>query len=220
MKNWKLLGGILLVIVVVIIVFTTQSKPDLIEGVEPQLGSVERGIFEQQLTDTQKNVDEINNETSVEERATRYSILARGHFQLGHYKEAREWFERAVETKKNIPVYLEYFNLLEAMQDYEEARDVARASLEIYPLNIDIWRRLIALEQLQFEADDARVTSLYLEAIEKSEQQNELIADYARILEKRGDKQGALEYWRRAVQRAPDFAFYQQQVLRLEAELK
>lgn len=220
MKNWKLLGSILLIAVVAVLVYTSQSKPDLVERVEPQLGSVERGIFEKQLADAQKNVDEITDDTSVEEKATRYSLLGRGHFQLGNYKEARKWFEKAVDTKRNIPVYLEYYNLIEAMQDYEEARDVARAGLEIYPLNIDLWRVLIALEESKLGADQTRITNLHLEAIEKSERQDELLADFAKLLEERGDKRGALDYWRQAAQSAPEFPYYAQQVQRLEAELK
>ena len=221
MNNSKIIAAILVGTAILIFFLVYISEPkNIINRIEPSFVPEQRAVFEQQLKDAQKNIDAITKETPNVEQATRYSLLARAYSNLGDYQEARRWFEKAVKIKRNIPVYLEYYNLLTAMHDFEAARDVARAGLAIYPLNFDIWQSLIALSRSQFEANDTEITSLYLEALAKSESQPELLADFARYQEELGRPEEALKYWRAAVIRAPQVAFYQQQVERLEIQLK
>jgi len=213
MRPLYIIGALVLVGLGVFFYFTWPK--DLITKVDPNLSQEQRSVLEQQLTDAQKRVDEINSDTSVSDKATIYSLLGRSYYNLGNYGEARKWFEKAVKTKRNIPVYLEYYNLLAAMHDYKGAVEIARDGLEIYPINIDLWRSVIALEQSQFQVNDTELTSLYLEALEKSGGQHELLSDFARYQEEKGNIEEALKYWKTAVAKAPDIIFYSDQVKRL-----
>jgi len=221
MNSPKLLAVAVLITAAIIGAIVYSSRPkNLIERVEPSLDPASLNVFQDQLRSAEQRVNDLPDSTSEEEKATSYALLARAYYNLGEYKEAREWFEKAVKTKKNIPVYLEYYNLLTAMQDFEGARDIARDGLEIYPFQIDIWKSLIALSRTKLEANDTEIISLYLEALAKSESHPDILADFARYQEELGRPEEALKYWRAALLKSPNTAFYQEQVNRLEARLQ
>jgi len=204
-------------LLVTVIAYTTMPK-GLIKKADHGLLPDKQTAFELQLQVAQKSVDEITKDMSPDERATRYSVLGRAQYLLGNYQEAREAFEKTVSAKRNFPVYLEYYNLLTAMHDFEGARKLARKGLEIFPINIDLWRSLIALEKSQFSADAQKEEELLLEAFHKSEEQPDLAADLGRFYETQNNPTEALKYWKVAAEKAPQVPFYAEQVKRLEVK--
>ena len=200
-----------------ILAYVSQPK-GIITSADPSLLPEQKTMLEEQLREAQNSVEEITSDMTAEEKAKRYFKVARTQAILGNYQEAKKGFNKVISIKKNFPLYLEYYNLLTSMRDFKGARDVARAGLEIFPINIDIWRSLIALEKSQLGADANRLEELYLEAFRKSEEQPDLSADVARYYEEQGNYSEALKYWKVASQKAPEVPFYLEQVRRLEAK--
>ena len=198
------------------VLYWNQSRNEIIQEVDPGFSSEQRAKIEQQLSDRQKQLQELKEDASSEEKARSHYSVARTLYVLGEYAEARELFAKAVEIMENYPLYLDYYNLLTSMRDFDTARDIARQGLDIFPINIDLWRSLIALEESQLGADETKILSLYLEALTRSEFHPDLTADFARLQERRGNISEALKYWKIAAERAPMVQFYSDQVKRLE----
>src|SRR5687767_11753779 len=118
--NWKSIVLVLLLIASVVAVAAHLSSPrDIIKQATPSLAPEQRTVLEQSLRDAEQKVEEITDDMSEDERALRHFALGRVHYLLGNYADAKKYFEKAVAIKKNIPLYLEYYNLLATMQDYK-----------------------------------------------------------------------------------------------------
>lgn len=146
-----------------------------------------------------------------------YNEMAFDYHMLGDLASAKEFYLKAVKITRHDPaVWASLFSVYKDMYDYESARSAVRKSLDINPVDWNLWRGYIELEQFHFKADRDELDRLYREALQKTNNSINIITVYAKFLEEGEDVEGAIKFWKMAFEKMPDSELYKQEIRRLE----
>ncbi|MBI2356187.1 MAG: hypothetical protein HYV13_03230 [Candidatus Doudnabacteria bacterium] len=198
------------------------DKPQLVTYKEPSLTAEARAIYEQRLSEAQKAVAEINDQTPAEEKFNRYMALGSAKFSLGFYLDAKNAYQQALEVMPNNAfAWQAQSTTLTAMGDYKGALNAIKKAISLDPKQADFWKWQIDLEKDHFQANSDRVDELYGEALSKTDNNINIITAYATFLEQTGDLEGALEQWQKAYEvNTAQREVYQAEIDRLQRRLE
>ncbi len=216
--------GIALLIAGGIISFVLLSKPDFIDYRDTGLSQTDREIFEGRVRESKSKIENFTGDTSVEEKFRTYVYLARAQFSLGNLVDAEKNYEEAIDLDYDGSLlsgaWYELFSVRYHRQDYENAKEAIQKAIDLAPNNVEYWRALVDLEHDGFKASDETIKNLHLFAIQESDNHPDIIAMYAIYLESKGDLRGALEQWKRILEIRPDNPSVEEQIKRLEQQIK
>lgn len=198
-----------------------KSQSAFITEKDPKLTEEERKIVEDNLADIEKKLEEAKDATDKE----KYDFTMQLGFQknvLGKLAEARDAFLAAVEIQpENYTAPLALFHAYLAMGDNDSALASIKKAIELRSENAELWRQYIMLEKERFGATNEKIQEIYSEALIKTNSSVDIITVYAQFLEEKGDLQGAIEQWKKAIAAYPQSeALYQGEVARLEGLIK
>jgi tetratricopeptide (TPR) repeat protein len=141
---------------------------------------------------------------------------------LGSLSDAQIAFENAIKLKPDD--FVGYTGLFQAQvdrADYQGALKSISTAIEKAPTNPDLWKRYALLEKEHLNASNDTISSLYSEAVVKTNSNIDIITTYADWLSKSGNLQASKEYWQKAIEINPKLKkTYQAQIDKIDKLLK
>lgn len=186
---------------------------------------METGLTVEQSEVIRKNIE--FNKTKLEVSAKQfvpseeiyliYKELGTLYYLSGHLVESKEAFKSAVRLNPRDPtLWAAFFSVYKDMYDYKNALVAVKKSLELNPVDWNLWRGRIELERFQFHASRDDLDKLYKEALETTENDINIITVYALFLEEGGNIKEALHYWNLAVKNSTENHLFKEEIRRLE----
>lgn len=223
---------ILVLIIIILVIYGAvflnkkDDVPDdvLIDSVfitekDSKLTEEERKIVEDKLADIQKKIVEIEDGNDKE----RYNLIMQLGFQknvLGKLAEARDAFLKAAKIQpEDYTAPIALFHIYADMGDNQSARESIKKAIQLQPEKADSWRQYIQFEKERFGATNEKLEEIFLEAMAKTNSSVDIITVYAQFLEEKGDLQGAIEQWEKAIAAfSQNKDLYQQEISRLKSK--
>ncbi len=197
-------------------------QASLISYQEPSLTPEAKKFYEQRLAASEKALTELKSDADNTTKFNAHMNVANAKFSLGFYAEARSEYEQALMFFPNDADTLHIYSTgLAAMKDYKAALAAILKAIDQNPKNPDFWKWRIALEKDHFNSDNGYINDLYVQALNKTENEISMVTAYAKFAESIGNLQVALDYWQKAIIIEPvKKSFYQPEVDRLKKLLK
>ncbi len=195
----------------------------LVHEVSRNITNEDRKVFEDRITDSLRKLEETDDNAI---KFDLYSKLGYDSYTLGHLKDSRKYFEKAIEiTPTEYGVHQGLFHTEIEMKDYAAAEKNIQQAIEIRPGSSNLWREYIDFKANVLNAPEDQMTLLYAEALDKTKNELTALTDittsYATYLEKIGNLQAAKEYWQKAAEMNGDNRkAYDAEIKRLDALLK
>jgi tetratricopeptide (TPR) repeat protein len=157
--------------------------------------------------------------------AEKYGLYIQQGFNfygLGQLQDAKNSYEKALQIKSDdAAAYNALYQTQLEMGDNLGAESSLKKALDLYPVSADAWRKYIQFEADIMHRDDNAINGLYIQAINKTNSNVDIMTVYAQFLEKTGNLQAAKEYWQKAIIANPKGKkIYQAEVDRLDKLLK
>lgn len=220
-----LYGGLLIAVIIIIVILgikhKTNSNSEGSDGnkvVSEQLVNLsaeERKLVESQLAGYQEQVKSLDGDALKKDREAVYYKIAGAQYKLGKYQNAIDTLDRiSSEGRAQSRVWGLYANIYQDMGNKDKAKEAAKEALALDKENPDLWLQVIELSE-GVSNDD--IKKMYEDAINRTDQNAEVITSYAKFLEKIGDKPGAILMWQKAGQvDSKDKAQYDAEISRLQ----
>lgn len=195
------------------------QSSSFIKEVNPNLTEEQRKTFEDRLLEAEKQLQMVS---SNEDKYNWTIEEANNHIALGQLSLAKEALENAIKLNgSRVSAYVLMEQVKVNMTDYNGARESILKAIAIRPESADIWKKYIQLEIDHFSADNNTITTLYSDAINKTNNSIDIITVYASWLEGAGNLQAAKEYWLKAIEVNPkNKPAYDAEIKRLDEKLK
>jgi tetratricopeptide (TPR) repeat protein len=193
---------------------------NIIKVKDPQLSQENIKIYEDRLSKINESLKEEG--LSTDAKYDRYLYKGFQLQALGRLYEAYEQYEKARELKPDMAnAYLSISLVLLEMNDNKGAAESIKKAIELRPDSADYWKRYILIEKEKFNASNDKLNDLYVQALNKTGENIDMITVYAQFLEEIGNLQPAKEYWQKAIEANPDRkALYQTEIKRVEEKMK
>lgn len=221
-KTALILEGILLATVIIAIFVSFASRTSSIRtSMEVNLPPEQVQLIKNNIAFNQQKLEATKVQFLPPHELFRiYNELAFNYHMVGDLAAAKEFYLKASKINRLDPaLWASLFSVYKDMYDYRAARDAVKKSLGINPVDWNLWRGYIELEQFHFGADRAKLEGLYREALTATNNSVNIITVYAKFLEEGGDRQGALKYWKMTLEKVPSgelSELYRQEIRRLE----
>lgn len=178
----------------------------LVDLTEEQRASLEaeRRDFSQKLKENPGKVD-------------LYLALGLTEKSLGNLSAAARVYQEGIERHETY--YLFYLNLGSIYEDMGRYKDAEKSIVEGInqkPTEVEGYKRLINLFKAHFQGRSDELDAIYRGGIERTRGDLDLIKEYARFLEDRGQIRDAWIYWQEVADKSPDPALAEQEVERLK----
>lgn len=221
-KYWYIIGAILLIVVVVLVV--TKKMPEnspsntgdqIVKERLVNLSGDERKLLESQLAGYTEQIKGLSGDSFVDQRDALSLKIAGVEYKLGKYQDAVDTLSKVSEAKQKEPrIWALYTNIYKDMGDKVKALDSAHRALEMDKENPSFW---MAVLDLSTDIPNDEQKKNYENAINRTDNNVDIITSYAKFLEKIGDKPGAILMWQKAGQLDDkDKATYDAEVKRLQ----
>lgn len=163
-----------------------------------------------------------NSQPAFSSEAEAIAVVS-GWLEKSDYMKAIYFAEQAISRYPNsgsLRIY--YASALYLVGEKDKAFTVIDKAIEVDPTNYLTWRYKIIITKKKLTSSDpsykTTVSTLYENALAATKNNIELITPYAIFLEEMGDKDGAIRYWKLAIQVNPlAKVSYQEQVDRLSS---
>lgn len=220
--NKKILGLLLLILVITGVGLwygLNKKENQIVTEVKRDLTIEEQNTFENKLQKAETILKTTSEDSGS--KLDRYNAYIESGMVLqgmGKLAKARDQFLAAAKLDpKNYTAQTSLFSVYSEMNDYSSSRQAIKEAVKLNSSSPDIWRNYISLEMGQFAASREEANSLFKEALQKTNNHVDIMTVYAQFLEQGGDKQGAIDYWKKAAQANPSGkALYDEEVKRLQ----
>jgi len=219
-KRTKFQLGILVLIGVVIAgIFLLKEytyRSNLILEKETNLTTEQKQIFLDRISEAQKNLEKTEN---VEEKYSWQLQMAFDVFALGKLDQAKNEFKKAIGyDSEGVGAYVGLFETYKSMNDIKAARESILRAIDIRPANQDAWIKYLTFEIAQKSLKQETIVSLYEKALKQTNNNIDIITNYARYLELINDMR-AVDYWSLAGEANPSMKeTYQAEIERLKSK--
>jgi tetratricopeptide (TPR) repeat protein len=141
---------------------------------------------------------------------------------LGSLSDAQIAFENAIKLKpEDFVGYTGLFQVQVDRADYQGALKSISTAIEKAPTNAENWKKYALLEMEHLNASNDTISSLYSEAVVKTNSNIDIITTYADWLQDNGNLQASKEYWQKAIEINPKLKkTYQAQIDKINKLLK
>ena len=153
--------------------------------------------LEAQLEKYQKTADALAADAKASTKATTYSRMADIQIRLEQYQDAITTLDKIPEERKtSAGVEALYARAYAGLGDKAKALDYIKKSLATSDDVVENWQVYLSLIQ---DMDSKALNDIYFQALAKTNNNIAILTDFARSLEKRGDKPGAISVWEKAI---------------------
>lgn len=226
MKNKKLIISVLIIfvfIVTAILIFSPMGKKlldnrtELITHVDVNLSVSDREFVEKRLANYEKQFSELSENASIIDKVNLYFVMAADYRMLGEYGKAKELLESAMAIDpKNSNLISTYSSLLAIMGDKETALTYIDKAIELYGAESNYWLWKIDLEK-ELNSSVVNIEKVYKDALEKTNNDLNIIVSYAQFLETQKKYSESITYWEKAIIIYPqNKSIYETEVNRLK----
>ena len=172
--------------------------------------------LEDQLKKYQDDAAALAADVGDSTKTTTYARLADIQIRLERYDDAIATLDKIPEGRKsNSTVQALYARAYAGLGQNDKAKqaiNIALASEDDVP---EYWLVYFNLNQ---DMDSAKLNTQYYSALAKTDNNIDLIKHFARSLESRGDKPGAISLWQKAIEKDPEHAAdYDAEITRLKS---
>ncbi len=220
----KKLAMVIIAILILIGIFYGASYLSNKEGDKPKfnlenVNNLEKDDKVQALKDQlEKYKDEaaaLNADAGVSAKTTIYSRLADIQIRLEQYNDAIATLDKIPEERKtSSTVEVLYARSYYGLKDNVKAKEFITKALASEDDVPDYWLLYFDLSQ---DMESNALNALYFEALSKTDNNIDILSDFAKSLEKRGDKAGAISIWQKAIEvDAAHKADYEAEITRLK----
>ncbi len=214
---------ILAIIIIAGVVWGLNSfKKDTVTNTAPEtkkevnLTDQQKQDYEKEVTDLENQIKNLPTDASASDKYKVYSKLAAAKYYLGLYKEALATLDFIKDENKDRPALWQRYSMIyRDMGDLEKARENAKKAVDLDKSDPAYW-----ISYLEVSANQGANTlkDIYNDALKNTENNVNVIIAYAQLLEKIGDKQGAIEQWKKAGEvDAKNKAQYDAEITRLQS---
>jgi tetratricopeptide (TPR) repeat protein len=195
------------------------EKESFVKEVNRNLSAADRKTFEDRVADDKSKLAsaQTDDDRFGWDMQLGYNLEA-----LGSLSDAQIAFENAIKLKPDDFVgYTGLFQVQVDRADYQGALKSISTAIEKAPTNPDIWKRYALLEKEHLNASNDTISSLYSEAVVKTNSNIDIITTYADWLQDNGNLQASKEYWQKAIEINPKLKkIYQAQIDKIDKLLK
>lgn len=171
---------------------------------EIKLDAKSREFVEKRLKGIEEKISKFDDKTSTEDKVNHYFALSADQQLLGLWLEAKKSLEKALALKYDAHIIHAYASLLYELGDAEGALKYVDMSLESAPDIPNFWQTKIKLAQEIYKDDAKKLNAIYLEGIDATKWDIDLLTLYATYLAQTGQKTEAVVYWQKAIEKNPD----------------
>lgn len=213
-----LIEGIIFLAVIGLVIFSIAKRPSLRTHIDVNLNSEQQKFLQERIEELELKLAATNTQSVPDQIVFGlYQELGFTNHLLGNLVEAKSVYQKASKILSKEPIlWAALFSVYKDMYDYESALGAVKKSLELNPVDWNLWRGRIELERFQFHASRDDLDKLYKEALEKTENDINIITVYALFLEENGNIKEAFDYWNLAVKSYPENHIFQEEKRRLE----
>jgi tetratricopeptide (TPR) repeat protein len=190
-----------------------------VKEINRNLSAADRKTFEDRVADTKQKLadSKTDDEKFGWEMQLGYNLEA-----LGSLSDAQKAFEDAIKLKPDdFTGYSGLFQVQQDRADYNGALQSISTAIEKNPTDPGIWKKYALLEMEHLNASNDTISSLYSEALVKTNNNIDIVTTYADWLQKTGNLQAAKEYWQKAITANPtNKKIYQTQIDKINQQLK
>ena len=198
-----------------------QENDNFIKEISRNLAPEDRKVFEDRIVDF---VNKLNNSKDSAEKYNLYIQIGFTEYTLGHLQESKNNFLEAIKISPDqYDSHLGLFQTQVDMQDYKGAEASIKKAISIRKGIGDLWRRYIQFKIDRVNAPSSEITALFEEALKDTAQNGDaanstdIFTSYATWLEKSGNLQSSIEYWKKAIEANPESKkIYQAEIDRIE----
>ena len=223
--KFGIFAGILIIVVLMGFALSAkkqQSQTNFVTEIQRNVTSEDRRVYEDRQADFLKKLSETNDDA---EKYNIYLNLGFNSYVLGHLGDSKNYFEQAIQINADqYDVYQGLFHTQIDMEDYIGATASIKKAISIRKGNAGLWRDYIQFEIERVHAPNDFINNLFGEAITDTTQRGDatnytdVITTYASWLEKVGNLQEAVNYWKKAIESNPDRkVVFQAEITRLNA---
>lgn len=194
-------------------VFKPYTSSALVLTVPVTLSTKQKSSIESHLTTTQKTIAGFTSTTPVDTKVNTLFLLAADQELLGHYGDAKKTLEQALLLGQNPYLLQSYASLLATMGDNKGAFIYIDQAIALNPKIPNFWRTKIDIAKVLYRNDTSKIEALYIEAIQKTDNDIDMITSYASYLGQIGKTADAVVYWKKAIEISPDHKdLYQKEI--------
>lgn len=214
-NSWIIFSILIVVGFAVYTVYVGKKEASLVKEVNRDVPFMDRQRMEGELRRAESIV--LNENKTPEEKYFLYIKIGDILNDLGRLNVARKAYENAIDNKSDgVTAYIDLYDVLVEMNDLKAANRNLKKALELNNSSV-YWRKYIEFRKSKLIASPEELNEIYLEALSKTESHISIVVIYARFLEEQGNKQGALDYWRKAKEIDPEnSSTYEAEITRLE----
>jgi tetratricopeptide (TPR) repeat protein len=223
----KLLIGLVVIVAVIATLFFIPKKKIQIAPANNFKTHIETNLTPDLKTTYDKKIAEdqaklaVSKAQNVPPNEVQLIYLDLGLYEYleGNLLEAKDAFEKAKDLHPGAAVWVGLYPVLRDMGDLDGEEEALQQAVRLNPADWNMWRAYIEFEQYQRHASNDDLDKIYKQALDGTHMDLNIITVYAQFLEKGGDLQSALNFWKIAVQQMPNNKIYQAEVARLQKVL-
>lgn len=194
----------------------------LVDVVDPKLSDDEKKPFYDRIAGYQDKLNKLDKNAPIAERYQLLLSLASEYYPIGELKKSYEYYSQASKLEPNEAVpYYSMSQIAAQRGDVQSALALAKKSTDLEPTDGTYWRARIELERTRNGLAGDALDALFKEAVQQSNDDINVTTIYAQFLEERKDLVGAVEQWKKAIEKYPiNKDVYQKEIDRLRNQLQ
>lgn len=184
-------------------------------AVTSELSVDDRAATRVEINDLRKKIfsKKQQGDTSVTDDALELAIR---YEKLGAYWKAKQSLSHILKRESaNAQAWMHLSRIFEGLTLYSDAAEAWRTTIELDPKNPSNYARLAYVLDRRFN-DSFSANGVYVEGLVRSGNTPELMRSYALFLERIGEKNAALLYWRALFEKEPQDTSIQDRIRELE----
>jgi tetratricopeptide (TPR) repeat protein len=222
-KIYWISGGVLALVLIITLAFAfgpDHLPKDAILSKDPQLTDQEKQSFRDKITDYQNQLKDGNK--NPEEKYLLNTQIGLQYGLLGEYESAREYLIEATKIlPDNATAWSQLYVIENLMQAYDFAHKHILKAIELNPTNPQFWQWRLMLEQDSLHLEREDLEKNFQDALSQTNESPDIIVLYAKFLEANNDLQGAVQQYKKAIERNPGSkAIYEAEITRIQNLVK
>ena len=180
----------------------------------------QRQAAQRQLAEADDAIKSFSKDAAPGDKVEPYFARGRALYALGEYADARKNLKQAIKFDTGRrDIWFTKFQVERDMRDIKIAEQSIKAALFINDQVPEYWVAYLDFKRFNLETPYEEMDKIYTEALFKSQFDNRVLASYATFLEEHKNLNGALNYYRQALEKDPGNQSYQDQISRLEKQI-
>lgn len=197
-------------------------SPKYLDYKDPGLTAEELRGIDNKIKASEDQLASTENTGSKEDKFKLYMSLSADYFLRGRYLDSKNMAVKATKASPDNPTgWAQLYSVQAARGDFTEAETAIRTATQRNPSNPQYWRSLVQVSQDNLHKGQDEMEAIFKEALDKTNQNPDILVLYARFQESKNDLEGAVDSLKKAIERNPNnTAEYQTEIQEIQNRLK